>query len=136
MATSVVYIQAVKDLVELKKAVDGIELIQQSLTLYMQIKAYGAENVKCFYNRSGHRVEVKFEEMTEHERAISAFIVVIYSRFNDSNSGRMEEHYKLPAFIRLILGEMKIFRNVGVGTSLECINATDVIIDYIKSYKK
>lgn len=114
-----------------KKKVDEFELVAEAERLYRSIKIVGLEKTQvCYEDEKGNMKTQYANELPEAKRAIAAFLMVIIYRWDDTNSGRLEEHYGLPTKINYILGDAKVFKNSHAG--LECI----CVRDFIDAYRK
>lgn len=126
-----IYAQSLYELVELKKRIDPFDLESTALSIYKSIKAVGISNTTIKYKGSdGKEVLQKGDEIPLEMRAIAAFIVKLYYRWDD-NMGRLEKHYGLPLQIDNILGNTGIFKTKGTTLGLPCISINDVIDLYI-----
>lgn len=114
-----------------QKEVDEFELVAKAERLYRSIKVIGLNKTQvCYQDENGNMKTQYANELSEVKRAIAAFLMVIVYRWDDTNSGRLEEHYGLPTKMNYILGDVKVFKNNHAG--LECI----CIRDFIDAYRK
>lgn len=127
-----VYIQALYDLVVLKKQIDPFELLDAAKSLYTSVKATGIKNTNVRYTTpSGNEEYKKGSELSLETKAIAAFIVKIYYRWDDDNMRRLESHYDLPTTIDNILSHTKIFKTKHNALNLPCITIQDFIDSYL-----
>ncbi len=113
------------------KKIDEFELVAEAERLYRSIKIIGLERTRvCYEDESGNMKTQYANELPEIRRAIAAFIMVIIYRWDDTNSGRLEQHYGLPTKINYILGDVKVFKNSHAG--MECICVKDFIDAFTK----
>lgn len=127
-----VYIQSLYELVELKKRVNPFELIDTAKSIYTNVKAIGINNTSVRYTTSCGPETKKGSELSFEMRAVAAFVVKHYYRWNDDNLGRLETHYGLPTTIDNILADKEIFKAKHSTLSLSCISIQDFIDDYLK----
>lgn len=127
-----IYVQSLYELVELKKRVDPFELIDTAKSIYTSVKAIGISNTSVRYNTSYGTECKKGSELSFEMRAVAAFVVKHYYRWDDDNLGRLETHYGLPTTIDNILVDTEIFKAKHRTLSLSCISIQDFIDDYLE----
>lgn len=122
-----IFVQALYDLVMLKKDVDVWELTEASEGLYRSIKIVGLESTKVFYrNEEGAEVIKEGKDIPEKIRAMSARCIQQLYRMTDSSSGRLEEHYQLKMLIQYYLGDIEGTAN------MKCRTINDLKNEYLK----
>lgn len=134
MSKTVIYAQSVYDLVVKKKQVDPFELQTAAKSFYKSVKAVGINNTSIRYedlDKNMGSVCKKGQSIPLEMRAILAFVVRHYYRWDDFTMGRLEKHYGLPTTIQNILGNTGIFKKNGNILSLRCISVQDIINDYL-----
>ncbi len=122
----------IQNLINLSKRegrIDEFELAAESERLYRSIKVIGLKETVVCYEENKKMKVCYANELSEHVRAIAAFIAALIYRWNDLNSGRLEIHFGLQIKIVYILGDIKIFKNNQAG--LECISIKDFINAYM-----
>lgn len=127
-----IHVQALHELVVLKKAVNPWDLATASEALYKSVKVVGIRNTVVVYKSSkeGKLVEKTGDQISQEMRAIAALCVQLLNRWTDSNQGRLETHFGLPTTISNILANTNIFKNNS--TTLPCISIRDVIDKYLE----
>ena len=119
-------IQALYDLVMLKKDVDVWNLTEASEGMYRSIKIVGLASTKVYYKDEGNEIVLVGEEIPEKIRAMSARCVQQLYRMTDSNSGRLEAHYGLQMLIQYYLGDIEGTAN------MKCRSITDLKDEYLR----
>lgn len=114
-----------------KEEVDPYKLIEESLNLYLSLKAVGIRKTLVRYETDKEISGVRAEELPVRVRAVAAFVMILVGRWSDTNTGRIEAHFGLPMSINNILYDVKIFQNKHAG--LECISVQDFIDAYLAS---
>lgn len=112
-----VNITGLYNLVEKKVAVEPRFILNEAKAWYEGIKLEGSKHVLLFYeDENGERVEKRCPQIDNIElRAMAAFIVKLYYRWDDDNSMRLEHHYDLPMRISDILDMKKLTKDDGSG---------------------
>lgn len=109
-----VNITGLYNLVEKKVSVEPRYILNESKTWYEGIKLEGSKHVLLFYeDENGERVEKRCPDVDIKVRAMAAFVVKLYYRWDDDDSMRLEHHYDLPTKIKNILDIKKLTRNNG-----------------------
>lgn len=109
-----VKITGLYNLVVKKVAVDSRYILAEAKAWYEGIKLEGSKHVLLFYeDENGERVEKRCPEVDIELRAMAAFVVKLYYRWDDDNSMRLEHHYDLPARISDILDMKKLTKDDG-----------------------
>ena len=120
-------VQAIYDLVILKKDVDAWHLTEASEGMYRSIKIVGLESTEVYYkDEEGNEVVQVGEEIPEKIRAMSARCMQQLYRMTDSNSGRLEKHYGLQMLIQYYLGDIEGTAN------MKCRSIVDLKDEYLK----
>lgn len=127
---AVVKAQVLYDFVVLKKDVLTDSLSDVTDSLFKRIKLDGIGNTTiCFTDENGHEISLTGYDIPIEMRAMSLFINRLIHRWDDSHSGRLEEHYGLPISANAILADTGILQINAL--SLPCICVNDVIQAYI-----
>lgn len=132
MNNHIIYAQSLYELVILKKRVDPFELLDTAKSIYISVKAVGINNTTIKYHTTHNDcILKKGSEISLEMRALAAFIVRLYYRWNDDNMRRLEKHYEIPTTIADILSSTKLFKNSNSSKDLACISIKDVIDLYL-----
>ena len=129
MKERTVYVQALYELVELKKAVDPWDLMEACEAIYKSSKAVGIDKTTIKYVKKGKTVVKNATNIPEEARAIVGLVVKLIYRWTDDYSGRLEKHLGLNMRIDYILGNTRLFANSHA--ALQHITVQDVIDSYL-----
>ncbi len=125
-----VKITGLYNLVEKKVYVEPRFILNEAKAWYEGIKLEGSKHVLLFYeNEKGVRVEKRSPQVDMELRAMAAFVVKLYYRWDDDNSMRLEHHYDLPMRISDILDMKKLTKDEG--NELKFITIRKIIENYL-----
>ena len=125
-----VKITGLYNLVEKKVYVEPRFILNEAKAWYEGIKLEGSKHVLLIYeNEKGVRVEKWSPQVDMELRAMAAFVVKLYYRWDDDNSMRLEHHYDLPMRISDILDMKKLTKDEG--NELKFITIRKIIENYL-----
>ena len=125
-----VKITGLYNLVEKKIYVEPRFILNEAKAWYEGIKLEGSKHVLLYYeNEKGVRVEKRSPQVDMELRAMAAFVVKLYYRWDDDNSMRLEHHYDLPMRISDILDMKKLTKDEG--NELKFITIRKIIENYL-----
>ncbi len=119
------------NLVEKHEFVEPMIIFNEARSLYCGIKVEGAKHVRVIYEENGESVVKRCPELSMEVRAMAAFIVKLYYRWDDDNSMRLEHHYDLPTKISHILDMEKLTKDDG-SHDYKFISVRKIIENYLE----
>lgn len=120
----IIEIQALVDFADGRKWVDPWELTEAAEAFYKSVKVVGIAGTKVVYKENGLRKEINGNETSVYVRAFAAHITRLVYRWDDLNSGRLEEHFDINIPISVLLGT-GVFKTAG--RDLACTNVAEII---------
>lgn len=134
MNLNTINIQALHDFSIKRKMVDPWDLMAAADTFYRSVKVVGLKQTQVKYKENGREIFAMGPELPEITRAFAGHLVRLVYRWDDINSGRLEQHLGLDMPIREILCETGAFKISGA--DLACVTVAEVIESWAKKEKK
>ena len=134
MNLNTINIQTLHDFSIKREAVDPFELMTASESFYRSVKVVGLKQTRVKYKDNGKEMFAMGPELPEITRAFAGHLVRLVWRWDDINSGRLEQHLGLCMPIREILCETGAFKTSGA--DLACVTVAEVIESWAKEQKQ